>query len=39
MNFDDHDHLTERWTWRRDGHDTDMVFRFARIGKKSRDWW
>ncbi len=34
MDFDDHDHLTERWTWRRDGHDADMVFRFARIGKK-----
>jgi hypothetical protein len=34
MDFDGNDHLTERWTWRRDSHDTDMVFRFARTGKK-----
>ncbi len=30
MDFGDNDHLTERWTWRRDGHDSDMVFHFSR---------
>src|SRR5258708_2389389 len=30
MDFTDNGHLIERWTWRRDGHDTDMVFHFAR---------
>jgi hypothetical protein len=34
MDFADNDHLTERWTWRHDGHDTDMVFHFARSRKK-----
>ena len=30
MDSSDNDHLTERWTWRRDGHDADMVYHFAR---------
>ena len=34
MDFNDNDHLTERWTWRRDGHDTDMVFHFTRSSRK-----
>ena len=29
MDFSDDNHRTERWTWRRDGHDTDMVFHLA----------
>ena len=29
MDFSDDNHITERWTWRRDGHDTDMVFHLA----------
>ena len=31
IEFQDSDHITERWTWRRDGKDTDMVFRLARV--------
>src|SRR6266404_8835311 len=34
MDFNDNDHLTERWTWRRDGHYTDMVFHFTRSTRK-----
>ncbi len=30
IDFIDNDHLTERWTWRRDGHDADVVYYFAR---------
>jgi hypothetical protein len=30
MQFQDADHLIERWTWRHNGKDTEMVFRFAR---------
>jgi hypothetical protein len=44
LQFTDEDHITERWTWRRNGKDTEMVFRFVRIGpghksseKRTRD--
>jgi hypothetical protein len=30
MTFDDTDHITENWTWRQNGKDTPMVFKFAR---------
>ena len=30
IQFDDQDHITERWTWRRAGTDTEMVFRLSR---------
>lgn len=30
LRFEDIDHISEAWTWRRDGHDTVMVYRFAR---------
>ncbi|HLY63262.1 MAG TPA: hypothetical protein VKV95_21155 [Terriglobia bacterium] len=30
MQFQDKDHITERWTWRSNGKDTEMVYRFAR---------
>ena len=30
LEFEDKDHITERWTWRRAGKDTEMVFRLAR---------
>jgi hypothetical protein len=30
LRFDDADHITENWTWRRDGRDTVMVYRFVR---------
>src|SRR5215472_17279749 len=32
LQFTDQDHITERWTWRRNGKDTEMVFRPVRIG-------
>ena len=25
LDFEDRDHITERWTWRKNGKDTDMV--------------
>jgi hypothetical protein len=28
--FEDTDHITERWTWRRAGKDTDMIFHLVR---------
>lgn len=31
MDFDDRNHLTERWTWRQAGKDTQMVFHFVRM--------
>ena len=39
LQFTDEDHITERWTWRRKGKDTEMVFRLVRIGPghKSRE--
>ncbi len=30
IQFQDKDHITERWTWRQKGKDTEMVFHFAR---------
>lgn len=32
LQFTDENHITERWTWRRNGKDTEMVFRLARAG-------
>jgi hypothetical protein len=32
LQFTDEDHITERWTWRKNGKDTEMVFRLARVG-------
>ena len=31
IQFDDSDHITERWTWSRAGKDTEMVFRLKRV--------
>jgi hypothetical protein len=28
--FEDKDHITEQWTWRRDGKDTKVTYRFVR---------
>jgi hypothetical protein len=30
LDFEDRDHITERWTWRKNGKDTDMVYHLAR---------
>lgn len=30
MQFQDQSHITERWTWRQNGKDTEMVYHFAR---------
>jgi len=30
LRFEDADHITETWTWRRDGRDTPSTFHFAR---------
>ena len=30
IQFQDTDHITERWTWRSNGKDTETVYRFAR---------
>jgi hypothetical protein len=30
IQFQDHDHITEHWTWRSKGKDTEMVFHFTR---------
>jgi hypothetical protein len=30
LGFDDPDHITERWTWRNKGKDTEMVFHLTR---------
>lgn len=30
MDFDDKDHITERWTWQKNGKDTEMVYHLAR---------
>jgi hypothetical protein len=30
MELHDNDHLTERWTWRKNGKDTEMVYHFTR---------
>jgi hypothetical protein len=29
--FNDRDHITERWTWRSAGKDTEMIYRFTRV--------
>ena len=31
LQFTDDNHIIERWTWRRNGKDTDMVFHLARV--------
>jgi hypothetical protein len=36
LQFTDDDHITERWTWRRNGKDTEMVFRLVRIGPRHK---
>ena len=33
LSFEDQDHITERWTWRKDGKDTDMVFHLQRMAR------
>lgn len=33
MEFVDHDHIVEHWTWRKNGKDTEMTFRLARKPK------
>jgi hypothetical protein len=30
IQFEDNDHIIERWTWRQEGHDTESVYRFVR---------
>lgn len=30
LDFEDQDHITERWTWQKNGKNTDMVYRLAR---------
>jgi hypothetical protein len=30
MEFDDKDHITERWTWQKNGKDTEMIYHLAR---------
>ncbi|MGH9642138.1 MAG: hypothetical protein ACRD3Q_06895, partial [Terriglobales bacterium] len=34
--FEDQDHITERWTWRKDRKDTEMVFHLRRIAPVSK---
>jgi hypothetical protein len=36
LEFTDVNHITERWTWRRDGKDTDMIFHLVRVRSNSR---
>ena len=36
MEFQDKDHIVERWTWRKNGQDTEMVYRLARKSGASR---
>jgi hypothetical protein len=36
IQFQDKDHITERWTWRSNGKDTEMVYRFARKSGQAR---
>jgi hypothetical protein len=33
MHFEDANHLTEIWTWRHNGKDTDMTYHFARAAR------
>jgi hypothetical protein len=30
LDFEDKDHITERWTWRKNGKDAEMVYHLAR---------
>jgi len=30
IEFQDKNHITEKWTWRKNGKDTEMIFHFAR---------
>jgi len=34
IQFEDENHITERWTWQKNGKDTEMVYRFRRKGGK-----
>jgi hypothetical protein len=34
IQFEDDDHIIERWTWRSDGHDTESVYHFTRKPSK-----
>lgn len=36
IQFEDKDHITERWTWRRAGTDTEMVFHLVRKNSEGR---
>lgn len=36
IQFQDKDHITERWTWRSNGKDTETVYRFARENAPAR---
>lgn len=31
--FEDKDHITEKWTWRKNGKDTNIIYRFVRKGE------
>src|ERR1041385_947643 len=31
IRFDDSDHITERWTWRKQGKDTDIIYHLVRM--------
>jgi len=33
LRFNDEGHITEEWTWRRNGKDQVTVYKFARSGK------
>jgi hypothetical protein len=35
IQFQDENHITERWTWRRNGQDTEMTYRLVRKPAKS----
>ena len=37
IQFQDRDHITERWTWHQNGRDQDSVYRFARKAR-TRPW-
>ena len=34
IQFGDESHMTERWTWRQNGQETEMVYHFVRVSKK-----
>jgi hypothetical protein len=35
LEFQDNDHIVERWTWRAKGKDTEMVYQLARKARSS----